>query len=90
MRSRLGVLPAIAAPACSTTAAPIAVASTEARLARPSFVHFDVAALEFGIVELADRFGNLFRSCRLDEAEAFRLSGEFIRDDRGALHLANL
>jgi hypothetical protein len=83
-------LPAVATPACSATAVSVAVASAEARLARLGLVYLDVPAFEFGIIELVDCVGNFFRICHFDKAEAFRLSGELIRDDRGTLHLTNL
>jgi hypothetical protein len=66
------------------------LASAEARLARFGLVDLDVPPFELGIVELPDRIGGFFRSRHLDKAEASRLSGEFIRDDRGALHLTRL
>src|SRR5215472_3169042 len=82
-------LPAAAATTCTATTVSIALASAEAQLARFGLVDLDVSAFEFGIVELTDGVGGFFRSRHLDKAEALRLSGELVRDDRGALHLAN-
>lgn len=84
-------LPAVASAArAAAVSVTIAAAAAEVRLARFGLVDLDVATLEVGIVELPDRVGNFFRSCHLDKAETFRLSGEFIRDHRGALHLTDL
>jgi hypothetical protein len=82
--------PAIAASTCTATTASISLASTEAGLARSGLVDLDVPAFELGIVELANGVGDFFRSRHFDKAEAFRLSGALVRDDSGALHLADL
>src|SRR6516162_5308427 len=89
-RAPTSCLPAVAASAGTATTIAITVASAEARLARFGLVDLDVPAFEFGIVELTDCVGGFFRSRHLDKAEAFRLSRELVRDDRGALHSANL
>jgi hypothetical protein len=85
-----GCLPTIAAAARSTPAVSIAVATAEARFARLGLIHLDIAALEFGVVELLDRFTGFVRGGHLYEAESFRLSGEFVRDHGCTLHLTNL
>jgi len=89
-RALIWCLPAVAPTTGAAASVSIAVASAEARLARLGLVHLDVPALELGIVKLTNRVGGLFRCRHLDKAEAFRLSGELVRDDRGALHLASL
>src|SRR5512146_743980 len=80
--STLMPLPTPAATAATTTAAAspaIATAAatrTGALLAR--LVHLDIAAFEFGAVELGNRARRLIGIGHLDEAKAARLTGELV------------
>src|SRR6202040_1142610 len=88
-------LPAAAASAAAivATAASIATTATaaaEARFAGLGLAHLDVPSLQIRVIEGLDCLGSIFRICHLDEAEALRLAGKFIRDYRHALNLACL
>src|SRR5256886_7746411 len=76
-RCGLTVLPA------SATAAAAAAGSAAAR--RVGFLDLDVASLEVGVVQLADRLIGVLGRRHLDEAEAARLTRVAIGHDTGGL-----